>query len=183
VETADRRGSGALFDHKAILRETTMAWRAAVAFAALAAAACSSLEPDVGPLQCAAVDGPVNDTAYYAGGADGGGYYSSSYGTYGPGTPAPAIASDGAIPTTCSVPSGSWCDDCESTNCCATRLRCYADPTCAAADEAQDGCLADASADGGAAACAAAFLAQGGSVAAARVACEHACCPKACAIP
>jgi hypothetical protein len=143
-----------------------------------AAAGCSSLDPSVGPQnQCVAVDGPTDDSRYYAGG-DAAAY------AYGSGsTP---VAPNGAVGGSCPVPAGSWCDDCESTNCCAFRLRCYADPSCAAADEVLDQCLEDAGADGGASsegACFSAFLTQGGAIAQARVDCQQTCCPAACAVP
>jgi hypothetical protein len=141
---------------------------------AAALSACSSLDPHVGALQqCVSVNGPPDDSRYYTSvGPEAG---------IAPYTP----STDDAAQTTCAVPAGSACDDCESTNCCATRLACYGDPTCAAADQALDACLAgvsgDASADGGTTECWQAFASQGGGVAQTRLACERTCCPSVCA--
>ena len=159
-------GGDALFDSKTIRRAAS--WSAGLA----TLAACSSLDPGVGAVrQCVAAEGPPNDSQYYSPSeVDAGSFL------YAP-------ASDGATQTTCSLPAGSRCDDCESTNCCATRLACYADPTCAAADQVNDECLADASAEGGASACLQAFVMQGGTVAGERVACERTCCQTACSVP
>lgn len=162
-------GAQLLLDWKTIRR--AIGWAAAVA----ALGACSSLDPHVGALQqCVSVNGPPNDSQYYSSGGSEAGI--------APYTP----STDGAAQTTCAVPAGSACDDCESTNCCTTRLACYGDPTCAAADQALDVCLAglagaaDASADGGTAPCWQAFAAQGGGVAQTRLACERTCCPSVC---
>ena len=132
---------------------------------AVAASACSSLNPNVGPSQescgVAALGATTTTTT-------GSGYVSTTA---------------RATPTTCAADAGSACDDCESLHCCATRLPCYEDPVCACADQALDACLAAAGSDSdGAAACWNAFTSKG-SVEAARVACEIAWCQAVCEIP
>lgn len=141
----------------------------------VALAGCSSVEPKVGaPNRCVAVDGPTDDIAYY------GSEYSAGW------TPPSSSTGSGDDDDVCYVPAGGWCDDCESLNCCDTRAACYADLTCAGADEVLDQCLEGANAsgvDGGVPACIAAFLTQGGAIAQARLDCQQACCPVACAQP
>jgi hypothetical protein len=89
---------------------------------------------------------------------------------------------------TCATDTGSPCDDCENTHCCATRSACYGDPVCACADVALDECLdaAESSAMAGAPAqtsgCWNVFSARG-TVEQARVACQRAWCQTECGLP
>jgi hypothetical protein len=181
--------------HRRPLFASSFRFGAVGAVGLLSFAACSTLEPRVGPIasQCVRIDGVDDgqDADGYGYGDDSGTYDSGAYGYGDAGGYEPSesgAADGGSLPTTCPTPTGSACDDCESINCCATRLGCYADPTCAAADMVLDQCLAGladggVSADGGASACRDAFAAQGRAAAQARLACERSCCPTACALP
>jgi hypothetical protein len=167
---------GDLLPLRSPLHVTTLC---AVVGALLLPLGCSSFNPRVGPAEqrCAEVNGPASDNPLYSWGGDGGTY---AYSPPAAATPVDGSAGGGAA--SCPTPAGSWCDDCESMNCCETRLACYGDPTCAAADKALDACLNGAPPDGGAA-CLDAFVRDGQALAQARLECQRSCCSTACAAP
>jgi hypothetical protein len=136
-------------------------------------AACSAINPEVGPSQESCGIGAVGS----AGPSGNGGYGSNPYG---------GSSSKAASSQSCSIDAGSPCDDCESKYCCTTRAACYADPVCICADNAMDGCLSSTDQMGTvpsapATGCWNAFASRG-TVEAARVACERAWCTGPCAI-
>jgi hypothetical protein len=137
-------------------------------------AACSAIDPQVGPSQESCGVSAIGTT----GPSGNGGYGSSPYGGYSSSKPASSES--------CGIDAGSPCDDCESKYCCATRTACYADPVCTCVDQAMNTCLSSTDQMGNvpsaaANACWNAF-ASGGTLEAARVACERAWCPGPCAI-
>jgi hypothetical protein len=131
---------------------------------ALAVAACSWVEPQVGPLKASCSVG--------SGGSNAGGEYGG-----------------GGAAQLCMPGAGSACDQCESASCCGTRVACLSDPTCACADQALEACQGDVMTDGGvtdrssaAARCWDVFSGTG-SLAQARAACQRASCQTVCAVP
>ncbi len=104
------------------------------AVAVLAASACSTFDPNVGPLQN---DGAAASTC--ALGASG---YGTSYGS--PSGQAAANAFCTADGGTLEAP----CDVCEATNCCTQRVACYTAEGCSCADTALNGCMAAAAETG-----------------------------------
>lgn len=133
---------------------------------------CSFADPQAGAPQAACGIG--------TGGGSQAGPGASYYGT---------SASSTMTAPTCATNSGSTCDDCESTHCCATRSACYGDPVCACADEALDECLdatvmnvTAAGAPAQTSGCWNVFSAKG-TVEQARVACQRAWCQTECGIP
>jgi hypothetical protein len=140
--------------------------------AVASAAACSTFDPAVGPLQVADSGASASTCALPANG------YAASYG-------APTGAA--AAAAFCSVDGGTIggpCDTCEAASCCADRVACYSDHTCACGDEALDACTSSLSGDAGAAeslACWSAFAATG-SIAQTRYACLRTWCSEVCGI-
>ncbi len=139
--------------------------------------ACSSFEPNVGPLQG---DGAAASTSTCALGASG---YGSSYGS---------PSGQSAANDFCAADGGTIqgpCDVCEATSCCAQRVACYSEQTCSCADTLLDTCLSSVSVgDAGADAAASAApcwstFSKSDAVAAARYQCLVASCKAACQIP
>ena|SRR5450432_2973958 len=142
-----------------------------VSLLALVGAGCSSVEAKVGAAQAACgLDSKSGTPA-----TQGGGYY-------------PVGAAKTPASPTCEANTGSACDDCEGTHCCATRSACYGDPVCACADLAFDHCLDDAETAPAAeiaaqrSQCLAAFSAAG-TAEKARIACQRAWCQTECEVP
>ena len=112
----------------------------------LSSGGCSFVEPEAGAPQ-AACGIPTSGSS-----APGSGYYGAGA----------SHASDTPI---CAASTGSACDACENTHCCAARSACYGDPVCACADLGLDECLdateSSADAPGDVARCWSAFSAKG----------------------
>jgi hypothetical protein len=136
-----------------------------VAVAGLLVAACSYFDPSVGPRMDPPDAGdPPSCGPAYPGGAPTG------------------SAGQMAFCTDDGGPLPDDCDACEAASCCALRVACYGDPTCACADDALDACNgSSAGADAGAS-CWSAFAAAN-SVAEQRYECLRAACRDVCSIP
>ena len=135
--------------------------------------ACSTFEPNVGPLQ--------NEDASAAA-------IACALGASGYGTAYGSPSGQAATNDFCTADGGTIqgpCDVCEAASCCAQRIACYSDHTCSCADTALDSCtgsVTDASAPTATAVCWSTFSASG-SIAATRYACLRTSCQSACQIP
>jgi hypothetical protein len=134
-------------------------------------AACSAIEPEVGPSQESCGVSPIGPAST----AVSGGYGSS---------PSGGNSASSALPPSryCAPDAGGPCDVCESTYCCATRMACYMDPVCVCADNAMDECQDAAKSADQVSACEDAFSARG-TVEQARMTCLNAWCATVCGAP